>query len=106
MTHGVAIGDNTVVEGLPDLAAFVGSGSRVGHNAVIRGSYVDEEVSVGDSATVLESRVDSHAMIADGAVVHNAHVQSGQVGPVLSLWWRGCSCGRGCEGELREGDRV
>ncbi|WP_225447468.1 gamma carbonic anhydrase family protein [Streptacidiphilus sp. PB12-B1b] len=64
------IQDNCTVHADPGFPVVVGSGVTVGHNAVLHGCTVEDEVLVGMGATVLNgARIGTGSLIAAGAVV-------------------------------------
>lgn len=73
---GSNIQDNCTVHADPGFPAHVGQGVSVGHNAVLHGCTVEDDVLVGMSATVLNgarigkgSLVAAHALVPQGMQV-------------------------------------
>lgn len=67
---GSNIQDNCTVHADPGFPTHVGEGVSVGHNAVLHGCTVDDNVLVGMSATVLNgSRIGAGSLIAAHALV-------------------------------------
>lgn len=67
---GSNIQDNCTVHADPGFPATVGEGVSVGHNAVLHGCTVEDNVLVGMSATVLNgARIGSGSLIAAHALV-------------------------------------
>lgn len=73
---GSNIQDNCTVHADPGFPARVGAGVSVGHNAVLHGCTIDDDVLVGMSATVLNgahvgagSLVAAHALVPQGMEV-------------------------------------
>ncbi|MGW8376808.1 gamma carbonic anhydrase family protein [Streptomyces sp. ODS28] len=64
------IQDNCTVHADPGFPAHVGEGVSVGHNAVLHGCTVEDEVLVGMSATVLNgARIGAGSLVAAHALV-------------------------------------
>ncbi|WP_412538206.1 gamma carbonic anhydrase family protein [Longispora sp. K20-0274] len=64
------IQDNCVVHSDPSFPAVLGDRITVGHNAVLHGCVVEDDVLVGMSATVLNgAHIGAGSLIAAGAVV-------------------------------------
>ncbi|WP_457031697.1 gamma carbonic anhydrase family protein [Kitasatospora sp. P5_F3] len=64
------IQDNCTVHADPDFPAVLGERISVGHNAVLHGCTVEDDVLVGMSATVLNgARIGAGSLVAAGAVV-------------------------------------
>jgi carbonic anhydrase/acetyltransferase-like protein (isoleucine patch superfamily) len=62
--------DNCTVHADPGFPAHIGSGVSVGHNAVLHGCTVEDDVLVGMSATVLNgARIGAGSLIAAHALV-------------------------------------
>ena len=53
----------------------------MGHNAIVHGCVIDDNVLVGMGAIIMdEAKVESNVLIAAGAVVlENAHLESGYI---------------------------
>jgi carbonic anhydrase/acetyltransferase-like protein (isoleucine patch superfamily) len=67
---GSNIQDNCTVHADPGFPAHVGDGVSVGHNAVLHGCTVEDDVLVGMSATVLNgARIGAGSLIAAHALV-------------------------------------
>lgn len=67
---GSNIQDNCTVHADPGCPAMIGERVTVGHNAVLHGCVLEDEVLVGMGATVLNrARVGAGSLIAAGAVV-------------------------------------
>lgn len=67
---GSNIQDNCTVHADPGFPTHIGAGVSVGHNAVLHGCTVEDEVLVGMSATVLNgARIGSGSLIAAHALV-------------------------------------
>lgn len=67
---GSNIQDNCTVHADPGFPAHVGEGVSVGHNAVLHGCTVEDDVLVGMSATVLNgARIGAGSLIAAHALV-------------------------------------
>ncbi|WP_181768191.1 gamma carbonic anhydrase family protein [Streptomyces albidus (ex Kaewkla and Franco 2022)] len=68
--QGSNIQDNCTVHADPGFPTHVGEGVSVGHNAVLHGCTVEDEVLVGMSATVLNgARIGAGSLIAAHALV-------------------------------------
>ena len=64
------IQDNCTVHADPGYPVVLGSGISVGHNAVLHGCTVEDDVLVGMGATVLNgARIGTGSLVAAGAVV-------------------------------------
>ncbi|MEV4616174.1 gamma carbonic anhydrase family protein [Kitasatospora sp. NPDC049258] len=64
------IQDNCTVHSDPAFPAVLGARITVGHNAVLHGCVVEDDVLVGMSATVLNgARIGAGSLVAAGAVV-------------------------------------
>jgi len=64
------IQDNCTVHADPGFPVLVGGGVTVGHNAVLHGCTIEDEVLVGMGATVLNgARIGTGSLVAAGAVV-------------------------------------
>lgn len=67
---GSNIQDNCTVHADPGCPALIGERVTVGHNAVLHGCVLEDEVLVGMGATVLNrARIGAGSLIAAGAVV-------------------------------------
>lgn len=68
--EGSNIQDNCTVHADPGFPVAVGNGVSVGHNAVLHGCTVEDDVLVGMGATVLNgARIGTGSLVAAGAVV-------------------------------------
>lgn len=68
--RGSNIQDNCTVHADPGFPAHVGDGVSVGHNAVLHGCTVEDDVLVGMSATILNgARIGAGSLIAAHALV-------------------------------------
>ncbi|MEV4558423.1 gamma carbonic anhydrase family protein [Kitasatospora sp. NPDC049285] len=64
------IQDNCTVHADPSFPAVLGARISVGHNAVLHGCVIEDDVLVGMSATVLNgARIGAGSLVAAGAVV-------------------------------------
>jgi carbonic anhydrase/acetyltransferase-like protein (isoleucine patch superfamily) len=64
------IQDNSTVHADPGFPAVIGRGISVGHNAVLHGCTVEDDVLVGMGATVLNgARIGAGSLVAAGALV-------------------------------------
>lgn len=64
------IQDNCTVHSDPSFPAVLGARISVGHNAVLHGCVVEDDVLIGMSATVLNgARIGAGSLVAAGAVV-------------------------------------
>lgn len=62
--------DNATVHSDPGFPAVIGERVTVGHNAVLHGCVVEDDVLVGMGSTVLNgARIGSHSIVAAGALV-------------------------------------
>ena len=78
----VNIQDGAVIHCTLDKSkTIVGNDVSVGHNAILHGCTIHDEVLVGMGAIVMDlAVVESHCLIAAGAVVlENAHLESGWI---------------------------
>lgn len=67
---GSNLQDNTTVHADPGFPAVIGARVSVGHNAVLHGCTVEDDVLVGMGATVLNgARIGTGSLVAAGAVV-------------------------------------
>ncbi len=67
---GSNIQDNSTVHADPGFPALIGAGVTVGHNAVLHGCVVEDNVLVGMGATVLNgARIGTGSLVAAGALV-------------------------------------
>ncbi|MEU4094589.1 gamma carbonic anhydrase family protein [Streptomyces sp. NPDC026673] len=67
---GSNIQDNSTVHADPGFPAVIGAGVTVGHNAVLHGCVVEDDVLVGMGATVLNgAHIGTGSLIAAGALV-------------------------------------
>ncbi|MEU9126961.1 gamma carbonic anhydrase family protein [Kitasatospora sp. NPDC048540] len=67
---GTNIQDNCTVHSDPAFPAVLGERITVGHNAVLHGCTVEDDVLIGMSATVLNgARIGAGSLVAAGAVV-------------------------------------
>lgn len=67
---GSNIQDNCTVHADPGFPAVVGAGVTVGHNAVLHGCVVEDDVLVGMGATVLNgARIGAGSLVAAAALV-------------------------------------
>jgi len=67
---GSNIQDNCTVHADPGFPAVIGAGVTVGHNAVLHGCVIEDDVLVGMGATVLNgARVGTGSLIAAAALV-------------------------------------
>jgi carbonic anhydrase/acetyltransferase-like protein (isoleucine patch superfamily) len=67
---GSNVQDNSTVHADPGFPAVIGERVTVGHNAVLHGCVVEDEVLVGMGATVLNgAHIGSGSLVAAGAVV-------------------------------------
>lgn len=76
---GSNLQDGVVVHADPGSPCRIGAGVSVGHNAVIHGSTVGDNVLVGMGATILNgATIGANTLIAGGALVlENAEIPSG-----------------------------
>jgi carbonic anhydrase/acetyltransferase-like protein (isoleucine patch superfamily) len=79
--EGSNVQDNCTVHADPGFPTHIGSGVSVGHNAVLHGCTVEDDVLVGMSATVLNgARIGSGSLIAAHALVpQGMHVPPGSL---------------------------
>ncbi|WP_431964582.1 gamma carbonic anhydrase family protein [Actinacidiphila sp. bgisy160] len=67
---GSNIQDNSTVHADPGFPAVIGAGVTVGHNAVLHGCVVEDDVLVGMGATVLNgAHIGTGSLVAAGALV-------------------------------------
>ncbi|GAA2126712.1 gamma carbonic anhydrase family protein [Kitasatospora saccharophila] len=67
---GTNVQDNCTVHADPTFPAVLGERISVGHNAVLHGCTIEDDVLVGMSATVLNgARIGAGSLVAAGAVV-------------------------------------
>lgn len=100
---GSNIQDNCTVHADPGFPAHVGEGVSVGHNAVLHGCVVEDDVLVGMSATVLNgARIGEGSLIAAHALVP----QGMQVPPGSLVAGVPAKIKRELTQEEREGIRV
>ncbi|MDX3097952.1 gamma carbonic anhydrase family protein [Streptomyces sp. ME01-24h] len=67
---GSNVQDNATVHADPGFPAVIGAGVTVGHNAVLHGCVVEDDVLVGMGATVLNgAHVGAGSLVAAGALV-------------------------------------
>ncbi|WP_329140495.1 gamma carbonic anhydrase family protein [Streptomyces sp. NBC_01476] len=67
---GSNIQDNCTVHADPGFPAVIGAGVTVGHNAVLHGCVIEDDVLIGMGATVLNgARVGTGSLIAAAALV-------------------------------------
>jgi carbonic anhydrase/acetyltransferase-like protein (isoleucine patch superfamily) len=78
---GTNIQDHSVLHADPGFPTTLGNRVSVGHNAVIHGSTVEDDVLIGMSATLLNgTRVGAFSIIAAGAVVlENTQIPPGSL---------------------------
>ena len=70
LAEGANVQDNCVVEGVAGHPAYLGTYVAMGHNATVRGAYVEERCLIAIGATVLEgARIGTHSIVAAKAVV-------------------------------------
>ena len=68
--EGSNIQDNSTVHADPGFPAVVGAGVTVGHNAVLHGCVIEDDVLVGMGATVLNgARIGTGSLVAAAALV-------------------------------------
>ena len=68
--EGSNIQDNSTVHADPGFPAVIGAGVTVGHNAVLHGCVVEDDVLVGMGATVLNgAHIGTGSLVAAGALV-------------------------------------
>lgn len=68
--EGSNVQDNCTVHADPGFPAVIGEGVTVGHNAVLHGCVVEDDVLVGMGATVLNgAHIGSGSLVAAGALV-------------------------------------
>ena len=83
--------DNATIHSNRNSVATLGNGVTVGHNAIVHGATIEDDVLVGMHATVLDgAHIGSGSIIAAGAVV----LSGMEVPP--TAWWPVCparSCG-------------
>ena len=68
--EGSNVQDNSTVHADPGFPAVIGSGVTVGHNAVLHGCVIEDDVLVGMGATVLNgARIGTGSLVAAAALV-------------------------------------
>ncbi|MFE0626021.1 gamma carbonic anhydrase family protein [Streptomyces sp. NPDC058864] len=68
--EGSNVQDNSTVHADPGFPAVIGAGVTVGHNAVLHGCVVEDDVLVGMGATVLNgAHIGTGSLVAAGALV-------------------------------------
>lgn len=66
--------DNATIHSNRNSVATLGNGVTVGHNAIVHGATIEDDVLVGMHATVLDgAHIGSGSIIAAGAVVLSRH---------------------------------
>lgn len=73
--------DGCVLHVDPGYPLTIGAGVSIGHNAVLHGCAIADDVLIGMSATVLNgARIEAECLVAAGAVVaQGAHVPAGSL---------------------------
>ncbi|MDX2646447.1 gamma carbonic anhydrase family protein [Streptomyces sp. PA03-1a] len=68
--EGSNVQDNSTVHADPGFPAVIGAGVTVGHNAVLHGCVVEDDVLIGMGATVLNgAHIGTGSLVAAGALV-------------------------------------
>lgn len=79
--EGSNLQDGVVVHADPGSPCLIGRGVSVGHNAVVHGAIVGDNVLIGMGATVLNgARIGENTLIAGGALIlENAQIPAGSL---------------------------